>query len=471
MEPRSRENARLPRPRDARHDPRPRSAHGPSPRPDRPGRSRRLADADEQCGDPEPDRGTIEVPVIRADGQRLLVELSLSRWEQAGSTRFTAVLRDITARRRTELLVGLVAQAAHTANEAESLLEARPECHRGNGVPDPEAALRDADAALRLAKRRGKGRLEIFDSALRDDAAKRPRDETDLERAIISDQLTIHYQPILDLDTATPTAAEALVRWPRPGYGLIYPDDFVPLAEESGFIVELGRWVLRRACADAAQWPTTTPALTEAAVSINVSPRQLVHPHFVEDVVSALRAARLPAERLILEVTESLLIEESDSIVSILSGLRALGIRIALDDFGKGYSSLSYLRRLPLDILKIDRSFIEPVVGSAEVPALSEVVLKLAGLLVCAPSQKVSPTATRSPRCARWAVITSTATHCPGRSAVGACRPLARPRSAAWRGELERAPGRRQPSRRLSGARQRSNRSPTAVIGSYACRS
>lgn len=246
---------------------------------------------------------------------------------------------------------------------------------------DSTDLLSDADAALRHAKRRGKGRVEIFDGALRNDAVQRLRDETELERAVASGQLLVHYQPLINLTTGAPLGAEALGRWQRPGRGLILPAYFIPLAEESGLIRELGRWVLRTACADAAGWDRSVPVLSGAAVSVNVSPRQLIHPGYTDDVDAALSESGLPANRLILEITETLLIDENDSAIPMLTDLRSKGVRIALDDFGTGYSSLSYMQRLIVDILKIDKSFIDPIQGPGDGTALAEVVLKLAQAL------------------------------------------------------------------------------------------
>jgi len=246
---------------------------------------------------------------------------------------------------------------------------------------DSTALLSDADAALRHAKRRGKGRVEIFDGALRNDAVQRLRDETELERAVASGQLLVHYQPLINLTTRAPLGAEALGRWQRPGRGLILPAYFIPLAEESGLIRELGRWVLRTACADAAGWDRSVPVLSGAAVSVNVSPRQLIHPGYTDDVDAALSESGLPANRLILEITETLLFDENDSAIPMLTDLRSKGVRIALDDFGTGYSSLSYMQRLIVDILKIDKSFIDPIQGPGDGTALAEVVLKLAQAL------------------------------------------------------------------------------------------
>jgi diguanylate cyclase (GGDEF)-like protein len=242
----------------------------------------------------------------------------------------------------------------------------------------PAAVLRDADAALRVAKRAGKGRVAVFDNAMRTDALQRLTDETDLAAAISDGGLELHYQPVVELQTGRPTGAEALVRWRRQGHGLVRPDLFIPLAEECGLIVDLGRWVLRRACFDAQDWATTVPALATGRVSVNVSTRQLVHPHFLADVRAALADSGLPVQRLVLEITESALIEDREHTLGVLAALRGMGLQLALDDFGTGYSSLSWLQDLPADVLKIDKSFIDPVTGPGRGTALAEVVLKLA---------------------------------------------------------------------------------------------
>jgi EAL domain-containing protein (putative c-di-GMP-specific phosphodiesterase class I) len=213
---------------------------------------------------------------------------------------------------------------------------------------------------------------------MRTDAAQRLSDETDLAAAITDGDLELHYQPVIDLATGRPTGAEALVRWRRQGHGLVRPDLFIPLAEECGLIVDLGRWVLRRACLDAQDWATTVPALATGRVNVNVSTRQLVHPHFLDDVRAALTDSGLPVSRLVLEITESALIEDREHTLGVLAVLRGMGLRLALDDFGTGYSSLSWLQNLPADVLKIDKSFIDPVTGPGRGTALAEVVLKLA---------------------------------------------------------------------------------------------
>jgi diguanylate cyclase (GGDEF)-like protein len=242
----------------------------------------------------------------------------------------------------------------------------------------PAGVLRDADAALRQAKRRGKDQTQVFDAALRSTAASRIIDEAALGEAIHTDQLHLHYQPIVALDTGLAVGVEALVRWQRPGHGLVPPNNFIPMAEDSGLIVDLGRWVLRQACRDAGRWKVTVPPLAGATVSVNVSTRQLTHPRFLTDLDGALHDSALPPDRLIVEITETALIEDADAVMGTLLAIRARGVQVALDDFGTGYSSLSYVQNLPVSILKIDKSFVDPISGPGEGTALSEVVLKLA---------------------------------------------------------------------------------------------
>ncbi|GIE60059.1 sensor domain-containing protein [Actinoplanes octamycinicus] len=242
----------------------------------------------------------------------------------------------------------------------------------------PAGVLRDADAALRQAKSRGKDQIVVFDAAMAGSAERRMNDEIALARAITENQLMLHYQPIIALDTGRPVGAEALVRWHRPGQGMQPPDRFIPMAEESGLIVDLGRWVLQQACRDAAAWPHEAPIMAEATVSVNVSARQLTHPRFLADLRAALTDSGLPPERLILEITETALISAPEAALETLHAIRSCGVQLALDDFGTGYSSLSYVQKLPATILKIDKSFVDPVSGPGTGTALSEVVIKLA---------------------------------------------------------------------------------------------
>jgi diguanylate cyclase (GGDEF)-like protein/PAS domain S-box-containing protein len=229
----------------------------------------------------------------------------------------------------------------------------------GLAVSTPEEAegelLGNADVALYLAKEKGKGLCETFEPGMRMAVVRRIALEADLRRALERRELVLHYQPIVDLPTGRPVGAEALLRWQHPDRGLIPPLEFIPLAEESGLIVPIGYWVLEEACRGASRWPRRAETLH---VSINLSARQLQEPDLVDRVREALHAARLDPSRLILEITESLIMLETRTIIPRLRALKTLGLRLAIDDFGTGYSSLAYLQNLPVDILKIDQSFI-----------------------------------------------------------------------------------------------------------------
>jgi diguanylate cyclase (GGDEF)-like protein len=209
--------------------------------------------------------------------------------------------------------------------------------------------LRNADLAMYAAKAAGTNRFAIFTDDMHVHALARLDRREQLERAIENEELVLHYQPIVDLDLGRVAGFEALVRWQHPTRGLLGPGEFVPLAEETGLIVPLGRWVLRAACAQASSW-AGAPYL-----SVNVAGLQLEQEGFVDEVARALADGELDAARLVLEVTESSLVGDLET--ERMQALRRLGVRLAIDDFGTGYSSLSYLRRFPLDVLKIDRSF------------------------------------------------------------------------------------------------------------------
>jgi EAL domain-containing protein (putative c-di-GMP-specific phosphodiesterase class I) len=194
----------------------------------------------------------------------------------------------------------------------------------------------------------------------------RHRLRNELERAIDEAALALHYQPIVDLRSGDVVGLEALVRWRHPQRGLVGPSDFIPLAEETGQILEIGEFVLRTACSRLLRWQARFPALGPLSVSVNISARQLQQPMFVESVSDIVRSQGLRPEALILELTESILLEDASSSIAKLETLRRSGIRIAIDDFGTGYSSLSYLRRLPVDTLKIAKPFVDDLAAEEQ---------------------------------------------------------------------------------------------------------
>jgi EAL domain-containing protein (putative c-di-GMP-specific phosphodiesterase class I) len=204
-------------------------------------------------------------------------------------------------------------------------------------------------------------------------ASERLRLKADLQQAVENGELELHYQPIIDLVDGHVTSVEALVRWRHPERGLVPPLDFIPFAEETGLIVPIGRWVLFEACRTAASWEGTNPP----AVSVNVSPLRFRHPGFVEELTDALQATGLPASRLVLEITESALVRDVDKVVERLDELKRLGVQLAIDDFGTGYSSLSYLEHFAIDVLKIDKIFVDSIARGPEESALARAVLKL----------------------------------------------------------------------------------------------
>ena len=249
----------------------------------------------------------------------------------------------------------------------------------------PESLLDDADAAMYRAKDRGRGRHELFDEAMRTTAMARVRTETELRRALNRGELKVFYQPVIELATGRPVSTEALVRWEHPDRGLVAPLEFIPIAEETGLISELGLQVLEQACSQTATWQEQIdPAL---AVSVNVSGRQAINPAFPMQVADIAARCGLLAGTLALEITESVLMDEADSPATVLSTFHALGLTLVLDDFGTGHSSLSRLKRFPLDVLKIDRSFVSGVDSNADDRAIVKATIDMAhavGLTVVA---------------------------------------------------------------------------------------
>ncbi len=214
------------------------------------------------------------------------------------------------------------------------------------------------------AKAEGEGGFVVFEQAMHVGLVERVRLESDLRQAVENGEFVVYYQPMVSMRTGAITGTEALVRWQHPTRGLIPPDDFIGVAENTGLIRSIGETVLREACSQTVQWQQLDRGGLPLKVSVNVSPRQLLDGDFPDLVATVLAETGLAAEMLTLELTESVLIDERSETYDSLMALRALGVRLAIDDFGTGYSSLSYLHRFPIDVIKIDRSFIERLVGS-----------------------------------------------------------------------------------------------------------
>ncbi len=246
-----------------------------------------------------------------------------------------------------------------------------------DGQDASEALIRDADLAMYRAKERGRGHYEIFDQLMRARAVDHLRTENDLRRALERDELRVHYQPVVSLSSGRITGFEALVRWQHPDRGLLPPAEFIPLAEESGLIVDIGDRVLELACAQAAGWHAENPDAPPLGISVNISARQLADRSFPDRVHKVLRETDLQPVCLSLEVTETMLVDDHDGPDEGFRRLKELGVGLVLDDFGTGFSSLGYLRRFPFDLLKIDRSFVDQI-GSDT--ANSAIVTAVAGI-------------------------------------------------------------------------------------------
>jgi diguanylate cyclase (GGDEF)-like protein/PAS domain S-box-containing protein len=266
---------------------------------------------------------------------------------------------------------------------------------RGDEV-SAEALVRNADTAMHRAKELGRGRIELFDEAMRSRMVNRLRQERLLARAVADGQLSLHYQPVVRLPELEISGVEALVRWDHPDRGMVLPGDFVPMAEDSGLIVEVGSWVLAEGCRQAARWAGSVGPTRGLEVAINLSAKQLAEPFFVKEVATLLHEHGIGGRRafsLWLEITETLLLEDPIVTASLLTELRGLGVKLAIDDFGTGYSSLAYLRRFPVDCLKIDRSFVCGLDGDGDSRPIAAAIIDMAhalGLRVVAEGVETS---------------------------------------------------------------------------------
>jgi diguanylate cyclase (GGDEF)-like protein/PAS domain S-box-containing protein len=242
-----------------------------------------------------------------------------------------------------------------------------------------DTLLRDADVAMYMAKGRGKARYEIYEPAMREEIINRLQLRADLEHAIERKEFSIHYQPTVELVSGVVTGLEALLRWDHPVRGMVPPSEFIPIAEESGLILPIGTWVLREASKQVRAWQERFDE--ELSISVNLSAAQLQQSDLVEEVAHAVQDGSLDPHSLVLEITESLLMYDMEETKRKLARLRGLGVRVAIDDFGTGFSSLSYLHRFPVDVLKVDKSFIDDISRDAEKAALARAIIKLAETL------------------------------------------------------------------------------------------
>jgi diguanylate cyclase (GGDEF)-like protein/PAS domain S-box-containing protein len=248
-------------------------------------------------------------------------------------------------------------------------------------VRTSSALLSNADAAMHEAKKLGGGTHEVFGEALSVQVHDRMEVEQSLHRALERGELTLFYQPVVEINGGRPVGVEALLRWQHPEHGLVGPDKFIPVAEESGLIIPIGTWVLEEACRQLKAWQSDRKAGPSGAVEVNLSARQIDHPEIVASVERILQATGIAPVNLTLEVTESALMRDAQSALEVLRALKELGVTLAIDDFGTGYSSLSYLRHFPLDILKIDKTFVDALDEEGQGHAIVAAVVNLAHAL------------------------------------------------------------------------------------------
>jgi diguanylate cyclase (GGDEF)-like protein/PAS domain S-box-containing protein len=249
------------------------------------------------------------------------------------------------------------------------------------GYARPEDVLRDAEAAMHRAKAHGRARFEIADAELHARSLRQLEMEGQLREALVHEHFRLHFQPVVVMESREVVGFEALLRWEHPEHGMRPPDDFIPLAEQTGMIMTIGRWALREGCRQMQAWRRAYPAMEPLWLSVNLSSRQFLHPQLVQEIHDILAETGFPANRLRLEITESVIMDEPAAVGLVLQALRSSGIRVAVDDFGTGYSSLAYLHRLPVDTLKIDRSFVHNLHADPALRAVVQTVISLSGSL------------------------------------------------------------------------------------------
>jgi diguanylate cyclase (GGDEF)-like protein/PAS domain S-box-containing protein len=324
-------------------------------------------------------------------GDQLLIEVGrrLQGCMRAGDTvarmggdEFTILLEDVSeteiAANMAERIQQQVVRAANLSGQEVFITASIGIALSAIGYQRPEDILRDANIAMHRAKFLGKARHQVFDTTMHSRAGELLRLETDLRRTVADEEYKICYQPIVSLESGQMVGLEALVRWQHPERGLVYPDEFIPVAEETGLIIALDRWVLRQACQQMRSLSERFPAQLPLTLSVNLSAKQFSHMDLIEQVRQILQETGLDARSLKLEITENVLLLSTDAVNQMLAQLRALGIELYLDDFGTGYSSLSYLQRFPIDALKIDRSFVSRIGAGGENAEIARAIVMLA---------------------------------------------------------------------------------------------
>jgi diguanylate cyclase (GGDEF)-like protein/PAS domain S-box-containing protein len=325
-----------------------------------------------------------------AAGDRLLVEASkrlmccvrgTDTISRLGGDEFSVLIEDAESMTSVTMVAERITtalSAPFVLNGKEVFVSASVGIARAQPGETSDELVRNADVAMYNAKNRGKGRYEIFEPQMHTAALERLDLEADLRRAVEREDFRVYYQPIVRLESGHTVGAEALMRWERPERGWVPPSVFIPIAEETGLIVPMGRWMLKAACHQARAWQLERNA--PFRITVNISGRHLQDNSLVADVTNALRESRLEASCLVLEITESVLMQHTDSSLEKLRELKAIGVSLAIDDFGTGYSSLSYLQRFPIDILKIDKSFVDAV-GEKDGPVLARAIIALSETL------------------------------------------------------------------------------------------
>jgi diguanylate cyclase (GGDEF)-like protein/PAS domain S-box-containing protein len=328
--------------------------------------------------------------LLRACAQRIVQGTRASDTvARLGGDEFAVLIDDTPGAEATQTVAEHVLRslaAPITVDGRELYISASIGICLGGATTTVEHLLRNADAAMYRAKALGKGKAVLFEAEMLKAARRRLQIEHELAAAVERQEFIVHYQPIVDLNSNHLIGIEALLRWQHPTRGLVMPAEFIPVSEETGHIVPMSQWVLKEACRDAAALRASVHMGAGLRLAVNISGRYLLHPTMLEDVRQALESSGLDPASLVLEVTESLLLQESPELGQRLAALKALGVRLALDDFGTGYSSLAYLHRFPLDVLKIDRSFIQQLGTGApgeenNTDALAKAILSLAEAL------------------------------------------------------------------------------------------